>query len=140
MSSRSHSVCIAPTGFTVVFENNRATCFVYNTMVLGSPASLSKEAWLCVGADWLRSSVGWRQIIPFVQAFIYLVCVYILTHVSIKMHQLSTDAIAGVFHSVNRLDSPARLNSSVGDCLFNFARVPGNSAGPDKANHARARG
>ena len=43
--------------FTVVFQNNTATCFAYTTMALGQPTGLSKELCLYVVADWLRSSV-----------------------------------------------------------------------------------
>ena len=46
--------------FTVVFENNTATCFLYTTIVPGQPTSLSKEACLYAGADWLSLCVSQR--------------------------------------------------------------------------------
>ena len=54
------SICTALKRFTVVFENNTATNFVYTAMVLGQPNGLSKEARLYAGADWLSSPVSQR--------------------------------------------------------------------------------
>ena len=53
-------ICTASKCFTLVFENNTVTCFVYITVVLGQSASLSKEACLYADADWLGSSVSQR--------------------------------------------------------------------------------
>ena len=39
-------------------KKSTATWAVYTTVVLGQPARLSKEKYLCAGADWLSSSEG----------------------------------------------------------------------------------
>ena len=48
------SICTALKRFTVVLENNAATCFVYTARALGQHAGLSKEVCVYVGADWLK--------------------------------------------------------------------------------------
>ena len=58
VSSNSLFDLHSPKPFTVVFESNTVTCFIYSTaLVLGQLAVLCKEACLYTGANWLSSSV-----------------------------------------------------------------------------------
>ena len=44
-SSRTRdSICTSPKRFTVVFENNTATFFIYTTIIFGQPAGLSRNS------------------------------------------------------------------------------------------------